>query len=84
MNTSIGVLLYRRTCAKCRILSQLVSMLSRHTLDRVPLDSDRAAAYLQRYPTARGKLVLITTEGHAVGRRAALEAARRTVRAWLP
>jgi hypothetical protein len=65
-----AVLLYRATCPKCRVLSQLAVLLSLGRINRIPLDSARAAALTERDPALARKLTFIapgrTTTGWRV------------------
>ena len=77
------VLLYRGTCAKCRCVSRLIAILSLNAVERVPFNSARAESYLRLHPQARGKLVLQTAAGPAIGSRAIAPLVGLILRAWL-
>jgi hypothetical protein len=59
MNTPGAILLYRATCAKCRILSLVVVWLSLKWVERVPISSPRANALYEAHDLQPGKLALI-------------------------
>jgi hypothetical protein len=83
MNASIRpVLVYRSTCARCRLLSRLAVLFSLNRIERVPSSSERAAAITEHFPGERGKLLLLTPEGRATGREVFVQAVRCSVRSW--
>jgi len=75
-----SVLLYRGSCARCRVLSRLAVLLTLGTLRRVPLDSDEADRLRQLYPVTRGKLALIDGRRVVHGARVVVEAPRWMLR----
>ncbi len=73
MNNARAILLYRATCAKCRVISLALVWLSLGAVRRVPLSSPVARELCDEHRLQRGKFALITDqrtfEGwHAVSR----------------
>lgn len=63
----LTILLYRDTCARCRLLSRLAITASLGALVRVPLSSPLGTRVLQDVPAARGNLVLLRDRRMVVG-----------------
>jgi hypothetical protein len=59
MTTRSVILLYRATCAKCRVLSLMLVWLSLGWVRRLPLMSPEAAALYEAHSLQRGKLAVI-------------------------
>jgi ribosomal protein L2 len=77
-----SLVLYRHTCRKCRFLSRLIDLLSGHMIERIPIDSARAAQIIAVFPEARGRLMLLTPQGVTVGRPVIPTAVLLVLRAW--
>jgi hypothetical protein len=66
-DASVTILLYRDTCARCRLLSRLAVSASLGALVRVPLASPLGARILQDVPATRGNLVLMRDRRMVIG-----------------
>lgn len=59
INFTSPYLLYRSTCPKCRLLSNLVVWLSLGQIQRLPTSSQAAQDLYEQFPASRGKLALV-------------------------
>jgi hypothetical protein len=70
MNQPLAILLYRATCAKCRVISLAIVWLSLGTVRRVPVASAAARQLREERGIPEGKLALITPRRVFAGRSA--------------
>ena len=77
-----AVLLYRKQCPKCRLLSALVRVASVGTIQRSGIDMRESEDIHRRFPRTRGRLALVAGPRCRVGSAAVVGIALRCARVW--